>query len=65
MIKKLLKKEIVNIEKVLKGQVHGEVKDFLRIHTSKVQASPTGAPIIIDKKGMMKTYYTSEQVLYT
>ena len=64
VIKRILTKEIRNIEKEQAGKVNGEVKKFLKIHTTKLKDSPTGAPIIIDKKGMMKTYYTKEQVLY-
>ncbi|HTL06754.1 MAG TPA: DNA-formamidopyrimidine glycosylase family protein [Chitinophagaceae bacterium] len=64
LIKKVLKKEIAQIDKNFKGKVNGEVKSFLQIHTKDKTTSPTGAPIIIDKKGMMKTYYTKEQVLY-
>lgn len=63
-IKKVLKKEIKNIDKNYKGKVNGEVKEFLKIHTMKKTKSPTGAKIIIDQKGMMKTYYTKEQILY-
>ena len=33
-------------------------------HSKEKKESPTGFPIRIEKKGMMKTYYTSEQVLY-
>jgi formamidopyrimidine-DNA glycosylase len=64
VIKKILKDEIKNIDKHYPGKVNGEVKDFLKIHTKERATSPTGAPIIIDKKGMMKTYYTKEQKLY-
>jgi formamidopyrimidine-DNA glycosylase len=64
IIKKILKKEITQIYTKFKGKVNGEVKTFLRIHTREKTESPSGAPIIIDKKGMMKTYYTKEQVLY-
>ena len=64
VIKKILKAEIKNIYKHYKGKVNVEVKEFLKIHTKTNTKSPTGAPIIIDKKGMMKTYYTNEQVLY-
>ena len=63
-IKRILKKEINQIDKKFPGKVNGEVKDFLKIHTKKETKSPTGAKIIIDKKGMMKTYYTKEQKLY-
>ncbi len=64
VIKSTLKKEIKNIEKVQQGAVHGEVKAFLMIHSPKKLKSPTGAKIIVDKKGMMKTYYTKEQKMY-
>ncbi len=64
IIKKVLKKEITQIYKHYPGKVNVEVKDFLQIHTKEKTKSPTGAAIIIDQKGMMKTYYTKEQVLY-
>ncbi|MEP6747497.1 MAG: DNA-formamidopyrimidine glycosylase family protein [Bacteroidota bacterium] len=62
--KKILKKEIEQIYTNFKGKINSEVKTFLKIHTKEKTKSPTGAPIIIDQKGMMKTYYTKEQVLY-
>ena len=64
VIKKVLKAEIKNIFKHYKRKINGEVKDFLQIHTKTSTKSPTGAPIIIDQQGMMKTYYTKEQKLY-
>lgn len=63
-IKKVLKNEIKNIAKKYTGKINVEVKEFLRIHTKTSPTSPTGAPIIIDTHGMMKTYYTKEQKLY-
>jgi formamidopyrimidine-DNA glycosylase len=63
-IKKILKAEIKNIYKNYKGKVNVEVKEFMKIHSKTKTKSPTGSPIIIDQKGMMKTYYTREQVLY-
>lgn len=65
IIKDVLKKEIKQIDKHFPGKINVEVKDFLQIHTMKHDKSPTGKPIIIDQKGMMKTYYTEEQILYT
>ena len=64
VIKRILKAEVRNINKHYPGLVNGEVKEFLKIHTKATAKSPTGAHIIIDKKGMMKTYYTKEQKLY-
>lgn len=63
-IKKVLRKEIANIMKKYPGLIHGEVKDFMKIHTRQKTHSPTGFPIQIEKRGIMKTYYTTEQVLY-
>lgn len=63
-IKTILSDEIKNIAKHYRGKVYGEVKEFLKIHTKKKEKSPTGYPIIIEQKGMMKTYFTEEQVLY-
>lgn len=63
-IKKVLKKATSNIYKNHPGLIHGEVRDFLDIHTKKKDKSPTGAKIKIADRGMLKTYYTDEQVLY-
>lgn len=63
-IKKVLKQAIKQIDKKYHGKVNVEVKEFLQIHTKAKDKSPTGKPIITDQKGMMKTYYTKEQVMY-
>ncbi len=63
-IKKVLKSATAKIAKSHPGLIHGEVRDFLKIHTKNKTESPTGTPIKIEHKGMMKTYYTDEQVLY-
>lgn len=65
LIKKILKKEITRIYKKFPGKVNVEVKDFLQIHSRTKTKSPTGAKIIISKNGMMKTYYTKEQKVYS
>ncbi len=64
IIKQVLKKGINDIYKKYKGKVNVEVKEFLKIHTKERTKSPTGKPILIDQQGMMKTYYTKEQVVY-
>jgi formamidopyrimidine-DNA glycosylase len=64
VIKRILKKEIKQIYKHYPGKINGEVKEFLKIHSTTITKSPTGKPIMIDKQGMMKTYYTREQVFY-
>lgn len=44
--------------------ISGEVRDFMKIHNSKIKESPGGVKIKIDKAGSRKTYYTDEQELY-
>lgn len=64
-IKKVLKNATNKINKSHPGLIHGEVRDFLDIHTKKKEKSPTGAKIKIVDRGMLKTYYTDEQELYS
>jgi formamidopyrimidine-DNA glycosylase len=63
-IKKVLKNATTKIYKSYPDLIHGEVRDFLDIHTRKKDKSPTGAKIKIADRGMLKTYYTDEQKLY-
>lgn len=63
-IKLVLKNAITKISKKYPGLIQGEVRDFMQIHTKKHTESPTGAKIKIADRGMLKTYYTDEQVLY-
>ncbi|HEX7457555.1 MAG TPA: hypothetical protein VF301_03885 [Ginsengibacter sp.] len=63
-IKKILKNATAKIKKNYPDKIQGEVKDFLKIETKKKDKSPTGAPIKMVDRGMLKTYYTDEQVLY-
>lgn len=63
-IKNVLKNATDKIFKNYPGLIHGEVRDFLDIHTKKKDTSPTGAKIKIAERGMLNTYYTDEQVLY-
>ena len=64
-IKSLLKQEAKDIAKELPDDLHGEIKEFLKIHSPKLEKTPTGAEILVEKKGARKTYYTDEQELYT
>ena len=63
-IRKVFKNAIIKINKAYPGLTHGEVKDFHQIHTKKHTQSPTGAIIKTEDRGMLKTYYTDEQVVY-
>jgi formamidopyrimidine-DNA glycosylase len=64
VIKKVLKDAIKKIYKNHPGKIQGEVKDYLQIHTKQKIESPTGSPILTAERGMLKTYYTEEQVVY-
>jgi formamidopyrimidine-DNA glycosylase len=64
VIPRVLKDATKKIFKKYPGRVNVEVKEFLKIHHKDRVNSPTGAPIKMEKKGMRKTFYTDEQVLY-
>ncbi|CAN5239871.1 hypothetical protein BH09BAC2_BH09BAC2_22270 [soil metagenome] len=63
-IKKVLTSATKKIRKEYPGLITGEVKEFLKIHTKRNTHSSSGKPIMIDEKGMRKTYYTTRQKLY-
>jgi len=63
-IQKVLKEEIKAIGNVMKYEVTGEVKEFLRIHDPDKKESPTGKEIVMQKVGGRKTYFTAEQIMY-
>jgi formamidopyrimidine-DNA glycosylase len=65
VIPKLLQEATTQIDKSHPGIINDEVKEFLKIHSRTKTKSPTGRPIQIDSKGLRKTYYTDEQVLYS
>lgn len=44
--------------------ISGEIRDFLKVHNSKIKHSPTGGLIKKENFGNRITYYTDEQVLY-
>ena len=44
--------------------IRGEIRDFLKVHNSKLIHSPTGGIIKKENIGSRITYYTDEQVLY-
>ncbi|MDB5197267.1 MAG: DNA-formamidopyrimidine glycosylase [Flaviaesturariibacter sp.] len=64
VIKKVLTAATKKIAKHYPDILHGEVRDFMKIHTKHKTESPTGYPILIADRGMLKTYYTTEQLLY-
>lgn len=63
-IKLVLRSAVTRIYKKYPDLIQGEVRDFMQIHTKHRTESPTGAPIRMADRGMLKTYYTDEQVLY-
>ena len=63
-IKSVLKSAEKSIEKTNPDIISGEVRDFLKIHNSKKEKSPTGAKILNETLNSRVTYYTKEQKLY-
>ena len=63
-IKTVLKGATKKIKKDYPDIIHGEIRDFLQIHTKKQTHSPSGKLIKLADRGMLKTYYTEEQKLY-
>lgn len=67
-LEKAIKNVLVNAEEqILKKHpdiITGEIRDFLRIHTTEKKVSPGGAFIRVDKKSGRSTYYTDEQELF-
>jgi formamidopyrimidine-DNA glycosylase len=63
-IKEVLKDAERKISASNPSIINGEIRDFLKIHNSKKETSPTGKTILVNTKGR-KTYYTEEQILYT
>jgi formamidopyrimidine-DNA glycosylase len=62
-IKDVLKNAESEILKTHPDIIQGEVRDFLKIHNSKKERSPSGAVIKVDKKGRI-TYFMNEQELF-
>jgi len=44
--------------------ISGEIRDFLKVHNSRLKHSPTGGTIKKEYIGNRITYYTDEQILY-
>ena len=63
-IKSVLRSAVTKISKKYPDLIQGEVRDFMQIHSKKLTHSPTGAPIKMADRGMLKTFYTNEQTLY-
>lgn len=63
-IKGVLQKAEKSILKTHPDIISGEVRDFMLIHNSKKDKSPTGAAIRVESAGGRKTYFTDEQKLF-
>lgn len=64
-IKQVLQKAVNQIRKEVPDIIGGEQRDFMQIHNAHKKKSPGGAPILKKASGARKTYYTTEQTLYT
>ena len=63
-IKSVLQNAEKSIVKTHPDIISGEIRDFMLIHNSKKEKSPTGARIQVKSVGARKTYYTDEQKLF-
>lgn len=63
-IDNVLRKAIIEISKQHPKEPGAEVRDFLKVHGSKLKKSPGGAEIKIGVHQGRKAYYTDEQKLY-
>ncbi|WP_219225136.1 Fpg/Nei family DNA glycosylase [Pedobacter antarcticus] len=63
-ISDVLNQAVKNIKKENPDRVSGEYREFLKIHNSKLEKTPDGEEIRVDKKGSRKTYYTDSQIKY-
>jgi formamidopyrimidine-DNA glycosylase len=63
-IKNVLRKAEKSILRKNPDIITGEVRDFMLIHNSKKEHSPTGAIVKVKASGARKTYYTDEQINY-
>src|SRR5688500_9857342 len=63
-IKKVLRQAEKSIIKSHPDIISGEIRDFMLIHNSKKEKSPTGALIEVKSVGARKTYFTNEQKLF-
>lgn len=63
-VRHVLENAVKQISKTHPDIISGEVRDFLKIHTTKKTRGPSGVPILIVKAGARKTYYTEEQEVF-
>lgn len=60
----VLKDAIKKIAKENKEELHGELRDFMKIHGAHIKQSPTGHQIHSEKISGRTAYFTSEQKKY-
>jgi formamidopyrimidine-DNA glycosylase len=63
-IKSVLEKAEKQIQKEHPGIIHGEIRDFLKVHNPHKEKTVTGATIRHKNLSYRKTYYTDEQELF-
>ncbi|WP_293789850.1 DNA-formamidopyrimidine glycosylase family protein [uncultured Pedobacter sp.] len=61
----VLKEAIKAIAKENGNELSGELRDFMKVHSAKLEKSPSGAVVKSDKIGGRTSYYTDEQQLYS
>lgn len=61
----VLKEAIATIAKENGDELRGELRDFMKVHSAKIEKSPSGAALKSEKIGGRTSYYTDEQKLYS
>lgn len=64
-INNILNKAIADIAKENGDELTGELRDFMRVHSSSLKKTGKGEKILSDKIGGRKTYFTKGQKLFT
>ncbi|MFD0941055.1 Fpg/Nei family DNA glycosylase [Pedobacter boryungensis] len=64
-LKGVLEKAISDIAAENEDELVGELRDFMKVHGSKIEKSPTGGKVKSEKIGGRTAYYTDEQKLYS
>jgi formamidopyrimidine-DNA glycosylase len=63
-IRLVLEDGIAQLGRLDPDAIHGERRDFLKVHRPDRTHSPTGYPIHCERIGTRKTYWTDEQIVY-
>ena len=64
VVRRVLLRSVDEILAIDPEVIHGEIRDFMRVHHKEKKTSPNGFPIKTKKIAARKSYYTEEQIVY-